>query len=384
MKKVKICFLVSSLCNEGPVNVVYNIIKYINFKKFDVSIITFIPEKKTSKIGDFRKLPITIVQLAKNRPIGIWKMYKELKKNVDRIRPEILHSHCPRSLYLMSFLPKRYKKVYTIHIYPGLQQLKLYGNVKGRIVIALNHFFTKRCDLPIGCSESVSEQYKHEKGWDIACVPNGTSMPVWKIDDQERMMLRNEFGLKADMKYFIFIGRFSKEKNPDILVESFGKIKRNDIGLIMLGDGPMWKELNEIKTDNVIMPGFTSRVYDYLKASDYYISVSDVEGLANTILESMSVGLPMLLSDIPSHREVLSNIKNDVVGYIIDNKNSDDIIDKIARILAIDTKKTAQILQDLYKRKYTAEVMSMKYQKEYMQLLGKNEDTLFDTISSSK
>lgn len=65
MKKVKICFLVSSLCNEGPVNVVYNIIKYINFKKFDVSIITFIPEKKTSKIGDFRKLPITIVQLAK-------------------------------------------------------------------------------------------------------------------------------------------------------------------------------------------------------------------------------------------------------------------------------------------------------------------------------
>lgn len=56
MEKKRICYLVSSLCNEGPVNVMYNIIKNIDFLKFEVSIITFVPEKETTRMHDFSKL----------------------------------------------------------------------------------------------------------------------------------------------------------------------------------------------------------------------------------------------------------------------------------------------------------------------------------------
>lgn len=139
----------------------------------------------------------------------------------------------------------------------------------------------------------------------------------------------------------------------------------------MLGQGPMWNELNNIKNENIIMPGFTTRVYDYLKASDYYISASDVEGLANTILESMSVGLPMLLSDIPSHQEVLSNIKNVQTGYIINHKNPQDIIEKVGKIINLDSKTIRICIQNLYLHKYTAQIMSKSYQQAYMQLLEK-------------
>ena len=51
MKKIRICYLVSSLANEGPVNVIYNIVKYIDFSRFEVSIVTFIPEKETTYLG---------------------------------------------------------------------------------------------------------------------------------------------------------------------------------------------------------------------------------------------------------------------------------------------------------------------------------------------
>ena len=149
MNKIKLCYLVSSLCNEGPVNVIYNIVKYIDYDKFDVSIVTFIPEKENSRMEEFKLFPIHIYQLSANRTLGLYKLYGLLKKQVNEICPDELHAHCPRSLYLMPFLPKKYKKIYTIHIYPGEQQLKLYGILKGKIVIALNHFFTKRIDLPI-------------------------------------------------------------------------------------------------------------------------------------------------------------------------------------------------------------------------------------------
>ncbi len=367
--KIKVCFLVSSLCNEGPVNVMYNIIRYIDFTKFEVSIITLIPEKVSSRISDFEALPISIHQLASGKPLSPVTLYWSLRKKVEEIAPDILHAHCPRSLYLMCFLPRRYKRVYTIHIYPGLQQQILYGKAKGNIVVWLNNFFTKKCDLPIGCAESVGTLYKKEKGWEIFCIPNGCSLPIWQRNESEREKLRAEFGMRGDVKYFIFIGRFSQEKNPDVLVETFGMMKRKNVCLVMLGDGPMWSGLNDKKSDNIIMPGFTSRVYDYLKASDYYISASDVEGLANTILESMSVGLPMVLSDIPSHREVLASIKDRQFGCIIDNHNVVDILEKIKAVLKLDVDEIHKVLQDLYARKYTAEVMSNSYQKVYGRLM---------------
>ena len=83
----------------------------------------------------------------------------------------------------------------------------------------------------------------------------------------------------------------------------------------MLGEGPLWEDLKKEGDDRILLPGFKTNVYDYLIASDYYISASDVEGLANTLLESMTVGLPMLLSDIPSHQEVLSKMSV-TTGYI--------------------------------------------------------------------
>ena len=64
---IRVCFVVSSLCNEGPVNVMYNIIQYMDFSKFEVSIITLIPEKKNTRIEDFRKLPVSITQIAKKK-----------------------------------------------------------------------------------------------------------------------------------------------------------------------------------------------------------------------------------------------------------------------------------------------------------------------------
>jgi glycosyltransferase involved in cell wall biosynthesis len=369
-RKIRLCYLVSSLCNEGPVNVIYNILQYIDFNKFEVSVVTFIPEKESSRMDEFEKLPIKIYQLSSIKKNGLFTIYGLLKRKLKEINPDEIHAHCPRSLYLMPFLSKQYKKIYTIHIYPGEQQIQLYGLIMGKIVISLNHLFTRMCDLPIGCAESVGEQYKSLKGWEIDCIPNGASLPVWHYDSKEKEELRQELGLKEKVKYFIFIGRFSKEKNPDVLFEAFNNINRNDIGFVMLGIGPMWKSMKQKCPENIIMPGFTTRVYDYLKAVDYYISASEVEGLANTILESMSVGLPMLLSDIPSHQEVMANFNEcSKVGYIINNRNTEDIRAKIGEILKLDSENTRRLLNDLYQRKYSAKVMSESYQKAYIDLI---------------
>ena len=103
MEKKRICYLVSSLCNEGPVNVMYNIIKNIDFLKFEVSIITFVPEKETTRMHDFSKLPISIYQLSKNKFLNPISLYLRLKDTVNEIEPNVLHAHCPRLLRYLLF-----------------------------------------------------------------------------------------------------------------------------------------------------------------------------------------------------------------------------------------------------------------------------------------
>lgn len=367
---IRICFAVSSLCNEGPVNVMYNIIRYIDFSKFEVSIITFIPEKKTTRMEDFQEFPLTIHQLAPQKQLNPLSLFKAFKQAVCQTDPDMIHAHCPRSLYLMCFLPHKYKRIYTIHIYPGLQQQILYGKLKGDIVILLNNYFTKKVDLPIGCAESVGDLYKKHKNWDILCIPNGSSLPIWHEDPPYRQKLRKGMGLREDVKYFIFIGRFSAEKNPDLIIQAFKQSHSEQVGLIMLGNGPLWDVLKREENEHIILPGFKTNVYDYLIAADYYISASDVEGLANTVLESMTVGLPMLLSDIPSHREVLAKT-NKTTGYIFNNKDVNDLLEKIDRVINLERKEVIKEVQYTFLKYYTAEKMSLSYQNVYSDLYNK-------------
>ena len=368
---IKVCFIISSLCNEGPVNVMYNIIRYMDFDRFDVSILTLIPEKPNTRIEDFRKLPVSIYQLFPDQKTSLIAMYREVRKRLETLKPDMLHAHCPRSLYILYFLRKKYRTIYTIHIYPGRQQQVLYGKWKGRLVTLMNNFATKHLDLPIGCAESVGELYKQHQGWDIPSIPNGCSLPLWTRNEEERRRLRQAFGLRDDIRYFIFIGRFSKEKKPEFLVEAFHRCPNKQLGLILLGDGPLWKELKAYKSERILMPGFKTNVYDYLIASDFYISASEVEGLANTLLESMTVGLPMLLSDIPSHREVLRHIPQQV-AFIYDNTRSEDLFRCADQLLALDYRTASDAIRKAFSDYYTARRMSLDYQKAYIDLFSQS------------
>ena len=89
------------------------------------------------------------------------------------------------------------------------------------------------------------------------------------------------------------------------LIEAFNRISNRDRGsLIILGDGPLRPILEEVAGDSIFLVGDVHNVSDYLTASDYFVSTSLSEGLPNTVLEALACGLPVIISDIDSHREI--------------------------------------------------------------------------------
>ena len=93
----------------------------------------------------------------------------------------------------------------------------------------------------------------------------------------------------------------------------------------IIGDGPLWDEINFLirkkKIKNVKLLGEKQDVFKYLYSSDIYLSSSLYEGLPISILEAMSVGLPIVASNVIGNCDTIENLKS---GFLYNLKEIDE------------------------------------------------------------
>ena len=137
--------------------------------------------------------------------------------------------------------------------------------------------------------------------------------------------------------------------------------------MLVLGDGPLRGVCEDYAKDlqNVSFLGNRPNVWEYLRLADYFVSSSKAEGMPNAVLEALASGLPVLLSDIPSHQEILS--LSPKAGRLFDLDDSTSFmqaIDDLVNTPGLDT--NARTLVEKY---FSAEIMSAHYQRLYRQLI---------------
>jgi glycosyltransferase involved in cell wall biosynthesis len=109
----------------------------------------------------------------------------------------------------------------------------------------------------------------------------------------------------------ISVGRLIEVKNPAVLIEAFGRSHRPDGRLVFVGDGPLRARLRAQAdrrglNGQVVFTGLVERddVYKLTARGDVFVSTSRGEGLPVAVLEAMACARPVILSDIPPHREI--------------------------------------------------------------------------------
>lgn len=136
-----------------------------------------------------------------------------------------------------------------------------------------------------------------------AIVHNAVCFSDYTFDKNAADQLRDRLGLNG--KIIIgHIGRFTKQKNHDYLIDIFQEIHKinADSILFLAGAG---EEMERIKarayagsiSKNVIFYGITRRVDQILSLFDVFVLPSLYEGLPNVIVEAQSVGVPCLVAD---------------------------------------------------------------------------------------
>lgn len=100
-------------------------------------------------------------------------------------------------------------------------------------------------------------------------------------------------------------------KNIPYLIEAMKLLPQEKVLLDIYGNGPLQAEIEaQIKAyglRNVVLKGLRTDIHQVLPQYDVFLSPSTVEGFGIAVAEAMSIGLPVVISDIPVYREIGSN-----------------------------------------------------------------------------
>ncbi len=159
----------------------------------------------------------------------------------------------------------------------------------------------------------------------ITVIPNAARAEP--IPRGTRSELRRQLGL-PDAGLLLTVARLAPYKGINYLIRAVARL--NAVHLLIVGDGPMRRELVEMThrlevSERVHFLGYMprARLPGVYRAADYTVVYSGGEGLSNTLLESLSVGTPVIASDRGGNPEVVFHGEN---GWLAPYPDEDGLL----------------------------------------------------------
>lgn len=147
--------------------------------------------------------------------------------------------------------------------------------------------------------------------------------------------------IDSDKPVLLYVGRLvadvSGDKNLISLLEALAVVNsKTPVNCILCGDGPQRLELEKLSndlniSDKVFFVNHLSsyEVWGLMKKSSVFISLSSYEGCPNSVLEAIVCKLPLVLSDIPAHRELLDSSEVKFVDHSDVSSIADGVFDVV-------------------------------------------------------
>ena len=289
MKKIKIIHINLS---SGFAGTERHMIDLINFQSKEYE--TYLIKLKKNAFINYS------IVTRKTKIYEISNFFKKtfLKKIIQKIDPDIIHTHLGDASRIVSKNWGNFKLVATCHMN---YKRKHYTNHDG--IIALNktqekiikkQFFNKILRIHLWAPSIKSEKYS-------------------------KNYLLNELNIKKNSYVFGSIGRFHHQKGFDFILKIFDKLQLEKCYLILIGNGhadykKVYKNNHRIK-----ILGHKNNPDDYLKIFNTFVFPSRWESFGLSLIEAMRNSLPIITSVNEGNRDWIKQFN--VTRFDIDNEN---------------------------------------------------------------
>jgi glycosyltransferase involved in cell wall biosynthesis len=174
----------------------------------------------------------------------------------------------------------------------------------------------------------------------ITVVHNGIE-PLIPLDSSKARALRSELGIAGNEKVVGTVGRLVPIKDHKTLLEGARIILEREplTRFVIVGDGPDMDSLKNLACDlgirsRVCFPGFRDDAADLLGLFDIFCLTSLHEGIPMALLEAMSLGLPIVATQVGGVKEV---IHDNECGLLVPSRDARSFADACLRVLRNET-----------------------------------------------
>lgn len=300
-----------------------------------------------------------------------------LRAALDAREYDVIHVHSPHLglLFLLATSFGRYHRfagsaVITVH--------DSYTNYKLRNRLMFLPVFA-RFPKVICCSQSSFNSFPALYQWladnRLGVVQNG--LDIARVD-RIAQKVRNTLSARTGNFTIVAISRLVDIKNPFTLLDAFQQSLDQNSHLTYMGDGSLRDALisksRETNMDaQVTFTGLISRekVFENLINADLFISSSRGEGLPVSVLEALACSCPVLLSDIPPHREIAESVDfiplvkpGDVSGFAREIK-------RLREMSASERSMIGQQCRKLVEKRFSLDAMHAGYEEVYTQIMAR-------------
>jgi glycosyltransferase involved in cell wall biosynthesis len=295
--RLKVLHIINSLSVGGAETLLANSLASGGLNDFtDNTLVYFQGDSYLSSIID---KSVKIICLNYVKWTDTIKLLSQLRGIIVEGKYDIVHTHLnPASFYTYFICPSDIPLVHTMHITYSMQ------TEMRPILLFLEkqlYFKSKNCNI-ICLSDYTKNDFLrslHFKGNLFVLnnfVPDTCFVNPLKTYAHDR----------SDLK-MVAVGSLTERKNYEYLLDVFTYLRSQEISLDIYGKGDKTKyeKIISNKKLKIRMMGENTNISDILRNYDLFIMPSKFEGFPLALFEAMASGLPVLISNTPSLREIV-------------------------------------------------------------------------------
>ena len=239
--------------------------------------------------------------IARRNIKGLWSVMSWLKQHdVD-----IINTHSSTDSWLFAVAAKLLRKqvriVRTRHVSAEVDR-----------DLFTRWLYTRGADVVVTTGKKIREMLIETNGFpDSQIVSIPTGIDTNRFARGERNIRRSQLGLPSEKKIIGIVATIRSWKGHRFLVDAFHQLQRDDVHLLIVGDGPIRhvveQQIRDLNlTQHVTMPGNQEDVVPWLQALDIFAQPSYAnEGVPQSILQAMGCCLPVVSTSVGSIQEAL-------------------------------------------------------------------------------
>lgn len=371
---------------NGVVTSTLNLYKQLKEHGHDVKILTLAHGGPSRKEGDVYYISSFGINIYPNARATI-KFGDHYIHEIIDWKPEVIHSQTEFCTFLFARKIARKLDIPIVHTYHTLYQdytgyFTRHEAIGQKLVIGFSKTLLNHVDgviVPTEKTKRILEGYGIKD--DIQVVPNGIELDAFKqhITKEEKVALMEKLGISSEQHIIVTVGRLGIEKNVDELLRGMKLYleKRQDITLVIVGDGPHKEELEKSAaemgiSEHVVFTGMIEcqEVYRYYQLGEVFISASNSETQGLTYIEALANGIPIVCKK----DECLSGVlKDGYNGYMF--TDIDEMVQRIDNLLE-DSKLYNEIKANTVSsvQAFSSELFGERVEDIYMKIVQQSEE----------